>query len=98
MHARLTTLQGAPDRVDAAVAKVREDVLPVLRGQDGWKGFTVLADRSSGRLLGISFWDSEETMLASEAAVAGSRERAAEAGGAEDPEVAHFEVVVDETA
>ena len=98
MHARLTTLLGVPDKVDAAVQQVRESVLPALREQDGWKGFTVLADRSSGRMLGISFWESEEAMTASEAAVSRAREEAAEAGGADDPEVAHFEVVVDETA
>ena len=98
MHARLTTIEGEPGRIDEAIRVAREDVLPTLREQDGWKGFTVLADRSSGRMLGISFWESEDALAASEAAIAASRERAAEVSGAQSPSVERLEVVLDEMA
>ena len=98
MHARVSYIEAQPDRVDAVVRAARDDALPTVRSQDGWKGFTVLVDRSSGRTVGISFWESEEAMRASEDAVEGSRRQAAEAGGGPEPRVHHFEVAIDETA
>lgn len=98
MHARVTTIEGQPDRMDSAIQQVRDEVLPILREQEGWKGFTVLADRSSGKMLGISFFESEEAVAASDAAVAQARERAAEASGASAPRVEFLEVVLDEMA
>ena len=98
MHARVTTIEGDPSRVDSAIQQVRDEVLPILKQQEGWKGFTVLADRSSGKMVGLSFFDSEETLAASDAAVADSRDRAAEASGASSPQVERMEVVIDEMA
>ena len=98
MHARITTIEGDPDRIDGAVQQVRDEVLPILKEQDGWKGFTVLADRSSGKMVGISFFESEEAVRASDAAVADSRNRAAEASGASAPSIDYMEVVIDEMA
>ncbi len=73
-------------------------MLPILREQEGWKGFTVMADRSSGKMFGISFFESEEAVAASDSAVAESRNRAAEASGASAPQVEVMEVLVDEMA
>ena len=98
MHARITTIEGDPDRIDNAVQQARDEVLPVLKEQDGWKGFTVLADRSSGKLVGVSFFESEETLRASDEAVAESRGRVAETSGASAPQVEFLEVVLDEMA
>jgi heme-degrading monooxygenase HmoA len=66
MHARMTTLEGSPDRMDEGVREVREHVLPQLQQQDGFKGFVALGDRHSGKLIGISFWESEQAMRAAE--------------------------------
>jgi len=98
MHARITTIEGDAGRVDAAVQKARDEVLPILRQQPGWKGFTVMADRSSGKLVGISFFESEDAVRASDAAVADTRSAVAEAGGAAAPRVEFLEVVIDEMA
>jgi hypothetical protein len=59
MHARMTTLEGPPDRMDEGVREIREDVLPQLQQQDGFKGFLALGERQSGKLVGITFWGSE---------------------------------------
>jgi heme-degrading monooxygenase HmoA len=99
MHARMTTIQGQPDSVDDAIEQVKSGVLPVLDQQDGFKGFTVIVDRSSGKMIGTSYWESREAMEASEEAVQESRADAARSGGASsEPSVEHFEVVVDTTA
>ena len=96
MHARMTVIEGSPERIDEAVGQVESDVLPVLRQQSGFKGFTVMGDRSSGRIAATSYWDSEDQMRASEDAVRPSRERAAEAvGAAGGPRVEHYEVLID---
>jgi heme-degrading monooxygenase HmoA len=96
MHARVTTLSMEPGRIDAATDQLREQDLPKFRELDGFRGFTLFGDRESGKAFGISFWDSEEQMQASEEAVKDSRRRAAEAGGASgEPEVERFEVLID---
>jgi heme-degrading monooxygenase HmoA len=66
MHARMTTLEGSPDRMDEGVREVREHVLPQLQQQEGYKGFLALGDRQSGKLIGVCFWESEQAMRAAE--------------------------------
>jgi heme-degrading monooxygenase HmoA len=99
MHARMTTIQGQADRIDDTVAQVRASVLPVLEKQEGFRGFTMHVDRSSGKIVGTSYWESEETMKASEEAVSTPRAQAAESSGAPGgPTVEHFEVALDTMA
>ncbi len=97
MHARMTTLEGSPDRMDEGVHQVRENVLPQLQQQDGFKGFVALGDRQSGRLIGISFWESEEAMRAAEEVGDRTRSETADAisdtvAGVERFEVGLFEM------
>lgn len=97
MHARLVTVQGDAGNVDAAIERVRESVLPALEAADGFKGFSLLVDRDAGTLVGLSYFDSRETLDASEEAVRGPRdETASAAGGA--PDVRFYEVVIDTEA
>jgi heme-degrading monooxygenase HmoA len=96
VHARVTTIEMDPARLDEAVAQVEEEDLPTWKGLDGFKGFTLLLDRKSGKVVGTSYWATQEQMQNSEGAVAESRQRAAETGGAEgDPQVERFEVALD---
>ena len=39
MYARLTTIEGAPDKMDEATRHVQEQILPQLQQMDGFKGF-----------------------------------------------------------
>jgi heme-degrading monooxygenase HmoA len=95
MHARHTTLQLDPERIDEVVANTEDDI-PSWRELDGFKGFTLLIDRSSGKLVGTSYWQSKEQMDASEEAVKESRQRAADTGhAAQPPVVERFEVALD---
>ena len=97
MHARMTTLEGTPDRMDEGLRQVREHVLPLLQQQGGFKGFIALGDRQSGKLIGVSFWEGEEAMQASEDVGDRMRSESAEAmsdtiAGVERYEVGLFEV------
>jgi heme-degrading monooxygenase HmoA len=96
MHARVTTIQMDPTKVDQAVSQLEEDEIPRWREIDGFKGFTLLVDHDSGKVVGTSYWDSAEQMRASEDAVRPSRERAVQTGGASgSPQVEVFKVAVD---
>lgn len=94
MHARVTTLEGSPERFDEGTRHVRERVLPQLKQMDGFKGFIALGDRQSGKLLGVALWDSEEALRATEEAVSRVRSGAAEATGGAVASVEQYEVTV----
>ncbi len=92
MYARVSTLEGPPDLIDEGLRQVREVVLPGASQMEGFKGMIALADRQSGKTLGITFWESEEAMRASEEAASHLREDSAEAGGGTIAGVEHYEV------
>ena len=94
MYARLTTIEGLPDKMDDATRHVREQTLAQLQQMDGFKGFVALGDRQSGKLLGLAFWESEEALRATEGAVSSVRSGAAEAAGGTVASVEQYEVVV----
>ena len=99
MYARHVTVHGSPDHVDKAVQSVRDNVLPVLQGCAGFKGQLLLIDRTKGEAIGISLWDSEENMKASEEKVAATRQQTAdEVGAGEAPTIALYELPIFETA
>ena len=94
MHARLTTIEGSPDRMDDATRHVQEQTLPQLRQMDGFKGFVALGDRQSGRLIGVAFWESEEALRATEEAASDVRSGTAQAVDGSVANVEQYEVVV----
>jgi heme-degrading monooxygenase HmoA len=79
MYARISTLEGSPDQIDEGLRYVRENILPQLQQQNGFKGMAALADRQSGKTLGVTFWESEEALRASEEAANKMREDSAQA-------------------
>ena len=97
MHARMTTMEGSSERLAEGLREIREDVLPQLQQQDGFKGFVVFDNRQNGELIGFSLWESEQAMQASEEVGDRTRREAAETmsdtiAGVERYEVALFEV------
>ena len=98
MYARHVTVHGTPDHIDEGIASVRDNVLPVLKQCAGFKGQLLLVDRNKGEAVGISLWDSEENMLASEEKVAAARQQTADEVQAEGaPEVVLYELPIYET-
>ena len=64
MHARVATFENDPANVDAAIARLRESIdsgMPEMPELAGVK-FLLLADRESGRMMGIALFDSEEAL------------------------------------
>ena len=98
MHARIGRITFSPDRADDVTSHVQDNVVPNYEDADGYKGFTLLIDRNGGQAIGISFWDSEEAMRASDSLGDQARQGAAEAGGGSDQGPQHFEVAIDTMA
>ena len=96
MHARVTTLEVPPDRMDDAKRHVQERVLPQLSQMEGFKGFVALGSRQSGKLQGVAFWENEEALRATDEAVVPVRQGAAEASGGTVVSVEEYEVFVNE--
>ena len=64
MFARSTTVQVRPRSLDAAVARVREDVMPAVPATEGCLGVSMLVNPTSGRCIVTSAWLTEEAMTA----------------------------------
>jgi heme-degrading monooxygenase HmoA len=97
MHARVTTINGSSDQVDAGISNFRENVVAFTR-EEGGKGSLLLADRQTGKVIAITLWESEEALAASEEKANQLRAQAAEQGGASQaPTVERYEVAVFET-
>jgi hypothetical protein len=96
MFARVSTIEGLPESVDEGTRAVREKVIPAVRGLHGYRGILNLVDRSTGKAVGITLWETEDAMHQSEEAASGVRAESADAGGGRVAHVERFEVVVDE--
>ncbi len=94
MYARVNTFEGSTDRVDDGIRDIQERIVPWARDMQGCKGAIALVDRESGKTIGITLWESQEAMLASENEAAGLRAGSAEAMGGGAPGVERYEVAV----
>jgi heme-degrading monooxygenase HmoA len=94
MYARSTTVRGDPRRIDDGIAEVRDTVMPLVQGMDGFVGLSMLADRETGRCIVTSAWETEEARRASGERIRDSRARTADLMGAPEPEVTDWEFAV----
>ena len=92
LHARMSILEGSPDELDEGLRDVKVRVLPLLRQQDGFKGFIALGDSQGGELIGITFWESEQAMRAGEEVGERTRSETAEDTGDTIADVRRYEV------
>ena len=93
MFGRLTSVQFAPDRLEAGLAQARELKAAMLQ-MDGCKEMYLLVDRKTGKGVALSLWESEEKLRAAETTVNQRRDQAAQAGGATAPAISEvFEVL-----
>ena len=95
MHARSGAFQLPVENIDGAVSRLEEEHLPRYREQDGYKGFTVLVNRESGKVFGVSFWEDEEALRASESLGQEARDTFQSAGEGE-AQRDDWEVVIDD--
>jgi hypothetical protein len=94
VHARTTQIQADPAMIEAGITYVRDEVIPAVTGMDGCVGMSMLADRSSGRCIATTAWQTEEAMRASAERVRPLRDGAEQAMGATTSDVDTWEMTV----
>jgi heme-degrading monooxygenase HmoA len=97
MHARSAVVEVDVDKIDDAVRFWNEEQLPNYRNQPGYKGFTLLVDRESGKLFGVSFWENEEAVRSSDELAQRARSGLAEAGQGTEQTRENWEVAIDDS-
>ncbi len=93
MYARSTTIMARPESLDAGLAEVRDNVMPMITRMEGCIGLSMLVDRSSGRCIVTSAWRSEEAMRATDEELQPIRERVGEMLGG-SPQIDEWEIAV----
>ena len=83
----------SPEWLDEMDHEGTEHVLPALRKQEGFGGGLVLVDRSSGKVIAVTFWENERAMEITEDTAHWLRCFGAEAGRGILRDVERYEVV-----
>jgi len=65
-----------PESIDAGIAFVRDEVMPVVQAVDGCVGVSLLVNRESGRCIFTSAWETESALRAGLELVQPTRSRA----------------------
>ena len=66
MFARVTFTQTKLDRLDEATRLFAESAIPAAKAQKGLKAIYLLTDRTTGKGITMTFWESEADALAGE--------------------------------
>lgn len=93
MLAQITSVQLEADEL-AGLVRFCEEKLPAFREAAGFKGFYLLNDRQSGKVVTISLWNSDDDRRQHEAKGAQVRKEAGAELGIAPPPVDLYEVVV----
>ena len=94
MYARVTTTEGSPAGIDAAIRFMQETILPQAGSMRGFKGSYLLVDRKTGKQMGIALWETEADLNASTEAANRLRAQYVQAATAQSPKVEVYEVAV----
>jgi heme-degrading monooxygenase HmoA len=92
MFARMTTTTLAPGQPDEA-ASVLEEVMPVLRQLDGFKGMIVVSEGEGQRIVAMSLWETEQALAQGEHVMNQIRDAETRVRQVESQETASFRVV-----
>jgi heme-degrading monooxygenase HmoA len=76
MHARVTRSETPPDKVEEGIKRLKENVIPKVKTLEGFKGGYWLVDRMSGKGFGITLFENEAALRATEDAAAQLRSQA----------------------
>ena len=63
MHARFTTGQVQPAKVEEAIGIIRDAIVPAMTQQRGNRGATFAVDRQTGKVAAVTYWETEADML-----------------------------------
>jgi hypothetical protein len=93
MFARVTVVEGAPERFEEVREFITSQAAPRSRGLPGLQANYWLGDPSTGRVVILGIYDTEENLRASAETVAGWREQDVPALGGTVISVDEYEVI-----
>jgi hypothetical protein len=93
MFARLTTIQGKPEKLEDAIRVVENDVIPASKVLPGFKNGYWYADRKSGKMIALTLFETEKDLESSEASASQVRKTASEKLGFDILNVERFELI-----
>jgi hypothetical protein len=93
MYARISTIEGDPSKINDAVAVLNEKIIPTLKGVKGFTAVNFMADKSTGKLVGVAFWQDQAALEGSMGAVNPMRTEVADAMGGKVVSVESYELV-----
>ena len=64
MYARVTSAQIQPAKMEEAIQITKESIIPAIRQQQGLISFTDLLDRSTGKVMVFTLFETEADMQA----------------------------------
>lgn len=93
--ARVTFAEGDPARVDEGIANLNEMVIPRARELPGFQHGYWLVDRTTGKVLAVVVYDSEEHLRQTDAVAAQLRQEAGSPFGLKFTAVEAYEVAAE---
>ncbi len=93
MHVTVTTTKGALDQPIEVARLAGEEMLPWLRGLEGFEGVLMLTDEGQGRTLVVTFWESRDLADRHRATRAEFRDRITSTVEVEVEDVSEFELM-----
>jgi hypothetical protein len=97
MYARVMTGELKPGDEEKFIKVIRDQVIPRASKLRGFSGGYWLRDLESDQVLGVTLFDSEQTLRESDEQADRIREEASREAGIEPPRFHHYEVIASVT-
>jgi heme-degrading monooxygenase HmoA len=94
MFARVRVTSGVPEKVDDGIRHFRENVVASYKDVAGFEGAYLLVNRKTGKVMGITLWDSEADMQATGKTSEKLRAAGSQVVAGTTPQPDEYEVVV----
>lgn len=94
MFARVRITSGVPEKIDDGIRHFRENVVASYKDVAGFKGAYLLVNRKNGKVVGITLWDTEDNMRATEKTSEQLRAAGSQVVSGTTPPPEEYEVVV----
>jgi heme-degrading monooxygenase HmoA len=98
MHVRMTRITASPENLERAIGTFDQNVATPYREQRGFAGIALAVDRQAGRAVGVTFWESEAALNATDDLAKDIRARSGAENGLQFDEVESYEVAIQERA
>ncbi len=96
MYGRVIRLKGDPGKVDEAIRRWTQQILPLIKKQKGFAGVSLMGNRKTGEGYTVSYWETEQAMKDARAQVRPEAEKILGGTGGRIVEEDECEVAVQE--